>query len=98
MKNGCLTPPSRRHSYHPSAGTRQRRLARLDLNAGLVATLSDRALIILAPTDLSFAQNGTRPQRITRRLRTELSGSGLPSSSRGCRWTTVTSCLVGATL
>ena len=98
MKNGCLTLPSRFHSYQPSAGTRQRRLATEVRNAEVVAAVSDRALIMRAPMDMSFAHAGIRPQRMTRRLRTVVAGSGSPSSSRGCRCTTATTFLVGATL
>ncbi len=57
---GCRT---RIHSYHPSAGTRQRRRAKDGANAGEVATVSDRALIMRAPPRRSVAQGGTRPQR-----------------------------------
>jgi hypothetical protein len=35
-----------------------------DRNAGAVATVSARALIMLLPIFGSFAQNGTKPQRI----------------------------------
>ena len=67
-------------------------------NAGLLAADSDRALIIRAPPDGSFDHDGTSPQRTIRSVRSTCSGSGVPSSSRGCRSTTATTCLVGATL
>src|SRR5262245_43588840 len=98
MKNGCLTLPSRFHSYQPSAGTRHRRLATEVRNAEVVAAFSDRALIIREPIDLSLAHAGISPHRMTRRLRTVVAGSGEPSSSRGCRCTTATTSFVGATL
>ena len=77
---------------------RQRRAASALRNAGFSAADSDRALIIRAPPFGSFAQYGTRPHFTTRRLRSTLSGSGVPSASRGCRSTTATMFFVGATL
>ena len=70
MKKGCLRVPTRCHSYQPSAGNRQRCLASAARNAGLLAALSARALIIREPIFGSLAQCGTSPQRITRMLRT----------------------------
>ena len=98
MKNGCLRSPSRFHSNQPSAGRMHRRLAIEVRNAGLVAALSTRALIIFAPILRSLAQCGTRPQRISWMPRTVLSRSGSPSASRGWCATTTGTCLVGATL
>jgi 3-phosphoshikimate 1-carboxyvinyltransferase len=66
MKYGCFTAlASRRHSYQPSAGTRQRRSAKERAKAFEVATVSARALIIRAAPDASRDQAGTRPQRAT---------------------------------
>ena len=53
----------------------------------LVATVSPRALIILAPIDGSFAQRGTRPQRTC------------ASSRAPCALTrTIGTCCIGAML
>lgn len=83
MKYGCLTFPSRFHSYQPSAGTRQRwRLIGLR-NAGLLVTVSDLALIMRFPTEMLLAQLGTSPQRISRILRSVRDSSRSPASSRG---------------
>jgi hypothetical protein len=41
-----------------------------DLKAGLLVSVSERALISLAPILGSFAQLGTRPQRRARNFRT----------------------------
>ena len=65
----------------------QRRLAKLDRNDGLVATVSARALMRLAPSFAESANDGMRPQCTCSTVR--------PSSAR-CR-TTVNGC-VGATL
>jgi hypothetical protein len=55
--------PSRTHSYQPSAGRRQRRRANDGANAGDVATVSARALIIRAPARGSVTHGGMRPHR-----------------------------------
>ena len=76
----------------------QRRVLSARRNAGFCAAVSTRALIIRAPPDGSLDHEGTSPQRSIRSDRSTRSGSGVPSSSRGCRSTTATTCLVGATL
>src|SRR5690348_13317482 len=48
---------------------RQRRRAKASRKAGLVSMPSALALMFANPTLMSFAQNGTRPQRMTSRLR-----------------------------
>lgn len=52
---------------------RQRRAANAFANAGLVATVSDRALIMRAPPEASFDHEGTSPQRGVTSLRTTAS-------------------------
>src|SRR5262245_11802108 len=69
MKYGCFLPFEARHSYQPSAGTRHRRCANGWANARDAATVSDRALIILAAPEESVAQDGTSPHRATDRTR-----------------------------
>jgi hypothetical protein len=54
---------SRGLSRNPLAGIKHRRCLNADLKAGLELAVSTRALIILEPIPVSFAQNGTRPQR-----------------------------------
>jgi len=63
------------HSYQPLAGTTRRRFSNDSMKAGLLATVSERALIMRAPTFGSSAQNGTRPQR-------NRSRRGVPTSSQ----------------
>ena len=65
----------------------QRRLAKELRKAGLVATVSARALMRLAPSFSDFANEGTSPQRCCSTRR--------PSSAR---WVTTVSGCVGATL
>lgn len=65
------------------------------LNAGLVVTVSARALIMRDPIDGSFAHDGTRPHRARRRLRS--SAPWDPSASRSGRSTTMRTPSVGAT-
>src|SRR5262245_14692188 len=66
MKYGCLDRcASRRHSYHPSAGTRQRRSEKGRAKAFDVAMVSARALIIRAAPDGSRDHAGTSPQWAT---------------------------------
>src|SRR5829696_4598607 len=65
MKYGCLPSGVRTHSYHPSAGTRQRRRAKDAAYAREVITVSERALIIRAPARGSSAHTGSRPKRAT---------------------------------
>src|SRR5215469_10433786 len=48
---------------------RQRRRTKASRKAGRVSIPSALALILEKPTLMSFAQNGTSPQRITSRLR-----------------------------
>ena len=72
---GDLAPPSRTHSNHPSAGTRQRRDLNALRNAGFESTVSARALISLEPIFMSLAQKGIRPQRRRETVRA-------PSASR----------------
>src|SRR5204863_6546191 len=69
MKYACLPVSPDRHSYHPSAGTRHRRWRKDGPNAFELITVSERALIIRAPTRASRAHGGTRPQRATRTAR-----------------------------
>jgi len=59
---GCFSSPTRCHSYHPSASTRQRRRWKALRNEGFSVSVSARALIMRAPIDFSLAQDGTRPQ------------------------------------
>ncbi len=63
-QNGCFAATFRRHSWNPSAGTRQRRDFMRSRKAGFVAAVSDLALIMLAEPDMSFAQDGISPHRI----------------------------------
>ena len=85
-----------RHSYQPSAGTRQRRVRAARRNAGLSSTVSTRALIIRFPDDGSLAHGGTSPHRSSRSRRTgPPSPAGTP---RGCQASTTGAFLVGATL
>ena len=58
---GCFSFPLRRHSKKPSAGSKHWRLMKASRNAGLLATVSARALIVLNPTLASLAQDGMRP-------------------------------------
>jgi hypothetical protein len=67
--------------------TRQRRRANASRNAGFSATVSDRALIIFAPSPGSFAQCGTRPHR-----------SSSPRGSPSLEVVTQATSSVGATL
>src|SRR5688572_27087793 len=71
--------PARTHSYHPSAGIRHRRLAKDGANAGEVATVSARALIMRAPLRRSGAQGGTKPH------------FAVSNTRPPCRWETRTS-------
>ena len=64
----------------------QRRFANEARNAGLVATVSARALIMRAPSEAFLAQDGISPQRMRSTTR--------PSS----RWSTAVTTSVGATL
>ena len=73
MKYGSGLPLIRFHSKKPSIGTRARRLRKASRNAGLVATVSMRALKRGART--SCAQGGMSPHRIRDRER-------YPASSR----------------
>ena len=63
-QNGCFAATFRRHSWNPSAGTRQRRDFIGSRKAGFVAAVSDLALIMLAEPDMSFAHDGISPHRI----------------------------------
>src|SRR5262245_35296119 len=81
MKYAWRDVPSRRHSYQPSAGMRQRRRENEGAYAFAVATVSARALIIRAAPLGSLAQAGTSPQRATlttrpRSLETLTTGTG----------------------
>src|SRR3974390_1673814 len=60
---GCFSLPLRRHSKNPSAGSKHRRLVKASRKAGLLATVSERALIVLKRMLASVAQDGIRPQR-----------------------------------
>src|SRR5256885_6799602 len=65
-KYACLPPLSRgRHSYQPSAGTRQRRARKDGAKALELSSVSARALIIRTPMRASFAHARTRPPRAT---------------------------------
>ena len=55
--------------------TRQRRRSNALRKAGRLSMLSALALMLAKPTVMSFAQFGTRPQRITSRLRCSALGS-----------------------
>ena len=59
---GCFAVPTS-STRRRLAGMMQRRSAKASRNAGIVATVSARALIVLAPNLRSLAQCGTRPQR-----------------------------------
>src|ERR1039458_1701236 len=54
--NGCFSFPLRRHSKNPSARSKHRRLMKASRKAGLLATDSERALIVLNPILASLAQ------------------------------------------
>ncbi len=82
------------HSYHPSAGTRQRRASAALRNPGLSSSVSARALIMRLPTERSLAHDGTSPQVSTRSCRT----GAASGSSRGVRSSTTGATLVGARL
>ena len=62
MKNGVFPRPSFRHSYNPSATTRQRWRRKASRNIDEVATVSARALI--GASFGSFADVDTKPQHI----------------------------------
>ena len=109
MKNGCLrglplaslTVGDFCHSYQPSAGTRQRRVAAALANDAFSSTDSARALIICMPTLVSLAQLGTRPQVSSRSWRTGGAPSAyrsLVSASLGTRLSTIGARFVGAML
>ena len=69
LPEGCLPAAVFFHSKKLSTGTRQRRCRNASRNAGLVSMPSALALMFANPTLMSLAQNGTRPQRMTSRLR-----------------------------
>src|ERR1035438_4989522 len=73
--NGCFSLPLRRHSKNPSAGSKHRRLTKASRKAGLLATVSARALIVLNPILASVAQDGIKPQRASEKCRAGLDGS-----------------------
>ena len=92
-------PRPRCHSYQPSAGIRQRRAFSARRNAGFSrgrlrpgVDHPGAALRVLRP------RRHQPPAHHAAGVRSTVSGSGVPSSSRGCRSTTATICLVGATL
>src|SRR3974390_3009766 len=60
---------------NPSAGSKHRRLTKASRKAGLIATVSARALIVLDPILASVAQDGIRPQRATEKGRSGIDGS-----------------------
>src|SRR5208337_4733904 len=72
--NGCFSFPLRRHSKNPSAGSKHRRLMKASRKAGLLATVSARALIVLKPMLASLAHDGIRPQRASEKYRSGLDG------------------------
>ena len=84
MKKGCLRgfplasvlTGDFCHSYHPWAGTRQRREAAALAKDPFSRTDSARALIIRMPILVSLAQLGTRPHVSNRSWRT---GAGSPA-------------------
>src|SRR4051812_36248609 len=73
-----LTRSTSRHSYQPTAGTRQRALAAACLHIGFVAASSERALKQWPGALLSFHQNGIKPQRAA-----TSSNPSLPTQSIG---------------
>src|ERR1035441_5038370 len=73
--NGCFSFPLRDHSKNPSAGSKHRRLVKASRKAGLLATVSERALIVLKPILASVAQDGIRPQRAREKCRSGVDGS-----------------------
>src|ERR1017187_8134002 len=66
---GCFSFPLRDHSKNPSAGSKHRRLTKASRKAGLLATVSARALVVLNPILASAAQDGIRPQRASEKCR-----------------------------
>src|ERR1035437_4344286 len=78
MAYGCLVfASSFFHSKKKSAGTRQRRRFKASRYVGLVVMVSALALIVLNAILASFAQKGTRPQRMTVNSRPPVSESSL---------------------
>src|SRR5271157_984244 len=73
--NGCFSFPLRDHSKNPSAGSKHRRFVKASRKAGLFATVSERALIVLNPTLASAAHDGIRPQRAREKCRSGVDGS-----------------------
>src|SRR5208282_414198 len=73
--NGCFSFPLRRHSKNPSAGSKHLRLVKASRKAGLLATVSARALIVLNPIVAPVAQDGMRPQRANEKRRSGVDGS-----------------------
>src|SRR5271157_6108551 len=73
--NGCFSLPLRDHSKKPSAGSKHRRLVKASRKAGLLAPVSERALIVLKPMLASVAQDGIRPQRAREKYLCGLDGS-----------------------
>src|SRR5271165_2862418 len=73
--NGCFSLPLCDHSKKPSAGSKHRRLVKASRKAGLLATVSERALIVLKPMLGSLAQDGIRPQRAREKCRSGVDGS-----------------------
>src|SRR5512137_1795090 len=63
MRHLTLWPGSPVHSKNAFTGTRQRRLRYATRNAGVLASVSARALMQRAPNFSSLAHTGTRPQR-----------------------------------
>src|ERR1019366_7198280 len=73
--NGCFSLLLRHHSKKPSAGSKHRRLVKASRKASLLATVSERALIVLKPILASVAQDGIKPQRAREKCRCGLDGS-----------------------
>lgn len=76
---------------------RHRRFAKAERNEGFVAMLSALALIILDPTEGSFAQDGTKPHRSAVNSLRNTSSRADPPELSGAAVTARTS-VVGATL
>lgn len=68
INHGCLALIFARACYQPSAGTKQRRCRKAARKAGLLATVSARALMVLKPIFTSFAQDGIKPHRARPKL------------------------------
>src|SRR6478736_1504531 len=103
MKKGCLrglplastAVGETCHSYHPSAGTRQRRERAALAKAPLPSTDSARAFVMRRPVETSLDHGGTRPHVSIRSWRAGTTGSS-GSSPRGRRVRTTGACLDGA--